>query len=55
MKDIAAGKKWEDAQTEHLIRGRDYAQIETDLVSTLRKGGITIDFADGPAKTSASQ
>lgn len=55
MKDIAAGKKWEDAQNEHLIRGRDYAQIEKELVSSLRKGGIAIDFADGPAKTSASE
>jgi SLA1 homology domain 1, SHD1 len=55
MKDIAAGKKWKDAQNEHLIRGRDYAQMEKEMVNTLRKGGITVDFADGPVKTSVSQ
>ena len=51
MKDIAAGKKWEEAQDEHLIRGRDYAQMEKELMTALRKGGITVDFTDGPAKS----
>jgi hypothetical protein len=49
MKDIAAGKKWQQAQDEHLIRGRDYAKIEKEVVTFLRKGGMMIEWADGPA------
>ena len=49
MKDIGAGKKWQQAQDEHLIRGRDYAKIEKEIVTFLRKGGMTIEWADGPA------
>jgi hypothetical protein len=52
MSDIAGGKKWPEAQGEHLIRGRDYAQMEKELVTTLRKGGVTVEFADGPAASS---
>lgn len=54
MKDIAAGKKWQQAQDEHLIRGRDYAKIEKEIVTFLRKGGMVIDWADGPAASSTS-
>jgi hypothetical protein len=49
MKDIAAGKKWQQAQDEHLIRGRDYAKIEKEVATFLRKGGMMIEWADGPA------
>ena len=54
MKDIAAGKKWQQAQDEHLIRGRDYAKIEKEVVTFLRKGGMTIEWADGPAGSATS-
>ena len=54
MKDIAAGKKWQQAQEEHLVRGRDYAKIEKELVTFLRRGGMMIDWADGPAKASSA-
>lgn len=54
LRDIAAGKRWEQAQDEHLIRGRDYGEIEKDLVATLRKGGISVEFADGPAASTGS-
>ena len=52
MKDIGEGKKWKEAQDEHLIRGREYSVMEKELVSFLRKGGMTIEWADGPATTS---
>ncbi|MEO6741083.1 MAG: SHD1 domain-containing protein [Chthoniobacteraceae bacterium] len=55
MKDIAAGKKWQPAQDEHLIRGRSYAQIEKELVNFLHRGGMTIEWADGPAASGTSQ
>lgn len=55
MNDIAAGKKWEEAQKEHLIRNRDYEQIEKELVSALRKGGIAVEFKDGPKTADSSQ
>ena len=54
MKDIAAGKKWQQAQDEHLIRGRDFAKIEKEMVTFLHRGGMTIDWADGPAKTASA-
>ena len=54
MNDLAAGKKWEEAQNEHLIRGRTYAQIEKEMAATLRKGGVTVEFADGPTKSSTT-
>ena len=55
MKDIGAGKKWQPAQEEHLIRGRSYAQIEKELVNFLHRGGMTIEWADGPASASATE
>jgi hypothetical protein len=54
MKDIATGKKWKEAQDDHLVRGREYAVMEKELVNTLRKGGIMVDFMDGPATESGS-
>ena len=54
MKDIAGGKKWEEAQNDNIIRGRSYAQMEKELTATLRKGGITVEFADGPASSSSA-
>ena len=57
MKDIAAGKKWQQAQDEHLVRGCSFAQMEKELANFLHRGGMTIEWADGPANatTSASQ
>jgi hypothetical protein len=55
LKDIAAGKKWKEAQEEHLIRGRSFAQIEKEMAATLRKGNITVEFVDGPASSSSAQ
>jgi len=57
MKDIAAGKKWQQAQDEHLIRGRSYEQIEKELVTFMRRVGMIIEWVDGPAVsgTSANQ
>lgn len=55
LKDVRAGKKWKEAQDEHLIRGRDYAQIEKEVAATLRKGGITVEFVDAPSKMSATK
>lgn len=52
LKDIAGGKPWEKAQDDNIIRARNYAQMEKELVTTLRKGGITIDFAAGPGSSS---
>jgi hypothetical protein len=49
MKDIAAGRKWPEAQDEHLIRGRPFAQIEKELAGFMRKAGMVIEWADGPA------
>jgi hypothetical protein len=54
MKDIGAGKKWQQAQDEHLIRGRTFAQIEKDMVTFLRRGGMTIEWVDGPANATSS-
>jgi hypothetical protein len=54
MKDIAAGKKWQEAQEEHLIRGRDYAKIEKEVVTFLHRGGMVIDWADGPVKATST-
>ena len=54
MKDIADGKKWQEAQESHLIRGRDYAQIEKEVAATLRKGGINVEFIDGQAASSSA-
>ena len=55
MKDIGAGKKWQRAQDEHLIRGRSYAEIEKELAAFLHRGGMTIEWTDGPASTATSQ
>jgi hypothetical protein len=54
MKDIAAGKRWQQAQEEHLVRGRNYAQIEKELVNFLHRGSMTIEWADGPAGSGTS-
>lgn len=55
MKDIATGKKWPQAQDEHLIRGRSYEQIEKDLVTFMRRSGMLIEWAAGPAGGGATQ
>ena len=55
MKDIGAGTKWQQAQDEHLIRGRSYAEIEKELAAFLHRGGMTIEWTDGPASTATSQ
>ena len=54
MKDIGAGKKWQQAQEEHLVRGRTCAQIEKEFVTFLRRGGMSIDLTDGPASSGTS-
>ena len=54
MKDIGAGKKWQQAQEEHLVRGRSYAQIEKELATFLHRGGMAIEWADGPAGAATS-
>ena len=51
MKDIADGKNKDDAQNEHIIRGRDYSVIEKEMTTFLRRGGITVEFVDGPVKS----
>ena len=55
MKDIGAGKKWQQAQDEHLIRGRTFAQLEKEVVTFLHRGGMTIDWAGGPANSAPTQ
>jgi len=55
MHDIAAGKSKDDATQQHLIRGRDFKQIEKEMVTGLRRGGIAVEFTGEEAGTSGAK
>ncbi len=54
LEAIDGGQSWQDAQTEHLLRGRDYAEIEAEIEESFRRLGVRVEFvgaggSSGPA------
>lgn len=54
LEAIDGGQSWQDAQAEHLLRGRSYSEIETEIEESFRRLGVRVDFvgaggSSGPA------
>ncbi len=53
MRAVEGGKDYKEATAEHLLRGRDYAQLEKDVAAALKKEGLMVTFVAGSGSASA--